>query len=327
VGAVIESHLDPREGPVASILIKTGTLHVGDVVIVGQTYGKVRTMKDYLGRRIKEAIPGTPVRISGLNAVPNFGDVLREVSSEKEAKELISKMQKFLSVKKLTTKKIGLGEIAGEIKKGELKELKIILKAVSQGALEALRSSLENLSTATIKVNIIHAAVGDINESDVLMAKTAGALVVGFKVKILPVAFNTAENQGVKISLYEIIYQLLDDVKDALSGLIEPEFVEVTVGRLKVLAIFKRGKKGRIVGGKVEEGELRKGLAVRIWRKKELIGTGKITSLQRDKQPVDEVKLGYECGVGLDCPVECPEIEEGDILEAYKLEEQIRRVK
>ena len=324
VGVVIESHLDPKEGSVASVLVQTGTLNIGDIIVVGDIYGKVRSMKDHTGKKLKEALPATPVRITGFSAVPGFGDIVREVETEKEARDLMHRLQRLKGVKRLIHHSaLGLGEIAEEIKRGELKELNIILKADSQGSLEAIKNSLTELSTAEVAVNIIHAGVGEITESDITMARTSNALVLGFKVKLSMTAKKIIDQYKVKVSLYEIIYQLIGDVKDALSGLLTPEIVEIELGRLKVLAVFKRGKGTKIIGGKVAEGKIEKGATAKVVRDKQLVGTGKITTLQKDKHAVTEVASGFECGLGIDIE---PEIVEGDVVQVVKMEERIRRL-
>ena len=315
-GVVIESHLQAGRGPIATILIQEGTLHVHDVVVIGSTYGKIRIMENYLGKKISSATPAMPVRIAGLQEVPNYGDRVLAVADEKEAKDLTK-------VKSIKRKVLSIAEFSQEIKAGKIKELKLIVKADVAGSMEAIKKSLAEISTDEVKINIIHEAVGDINESDVNMAVASNALVVGFRVKASTDVMNLAHRENVKISIYEIIYQLLDDLSAALSGLLEPEIVETEIGRLEILAIFKVHKNEKIIGGKVTKGKLENNCNIKIVRDKETIGEGKIEGLQLNKKDVREVLENFECGLKVETEIK---VAVGDILECYKTEERVRRL-
>jgi translation initiation factor IF-2 len=315
-GVVIESHMQAGRGPIATVLVQEGILHIGDVVVIGNTYGKIRIMENYLGKKETQVGPSTPVRIAGLQEVPNFGDRLIVTNSEKEAKELTK-------VKTIKRKVLSITELSKDIKEGKLKELKIVLKADVAGSMEAIKNSLKDLGDAEVKINVIHEGVGDISESDINMAIASGALVIGFRVKAPADVMNLARRENVKISIYEIIYQLLDDLTAALSGLLEPEIVEVEIGRLSVLAIFKVTKKEQIIGGKVTSGKLKNNVEAKIVRDKETIGTGKITGLQTNKKDVTEVLENFEAGLKLETQTK---IAAGDSLEIYEKEERIRKL-
>jgi len=315
-GVVIESHMQAGRGPIATVLVQEGTLKVGDPLIIGQTYGKVRLMENYLGKKVSSAGPSTPVRIAGLADRPKFGARFLVVEAEKSARELTR-------TKTIKRKTISINELSQDIKEGKIKELKIVLKADVSGSLEAIENSLKNLSSKEVKINIIHKGVGDVSESDINMAIAARALVIGFRVKASPEVLNLGRRENVKISLYEIIYQLIDDLTAALSGLLEPEIVEVEIGRLGVLAIFRTTKDDQIIGGKVTSGQMEKGLQVRIVRQKEIIGEGKILSLKQNKKDVSEVAKDFECGLKIQTPTK---ILVGDSLEVYRQEERVRKL-
>ena len=315
-GVVIESHMQAGQGPIATVLVQEGTLHLSDPIVIGQTYGKVRIMENYLGKRVKEATPSTPVRISGLQDLPGFGDRFLAVDDEKTAKELVK-------TKTINRKVLSIGEISKDIKEGKVKELKIVLKADVAGSLEALKDSLKNISTKEVKINVIHEGVGDINESDINMAVASSAIVIGFRVKSPSEVTNLANREKVKISIYEIIYQLLDDLTAALSGLLEPEIVEVELGRLEILAVFRITKNVKIVGGRVTSGKIENSAQIRIVREKETIGEGKIVSLQHNKKDVAEVAENFECGLEVETQIK---IAVGDVLECFKKEERIRKL-
>ena len=315
-GVVIESHMQAGRGPIATVLVQEGTLKVGDHLIIGQTYGKVRIMESYLGKKVFKAGPSTPVRIAGLQDLPNFGDRFVGVEDEKNARE----MTKTKTIKR---KVLSISELSKDIKEGKIKELKIVLKADVGGSLEAIKNSLKNISTQEVKINIIHEGVGNISESDINMAIASEALVIGFRVKADPDVMNLAKRENIKISIYEIIYQLIDDLSAALSGLLEPEIVEVELGRLEVLAIFRVTKKEQIVGGKATTGKIENGAEIRITRDKDTIGEGKITSLEQNKKDTSEVAENFECGLKVETPTK---IQVNDILECFKKEERTRKL-
>lgn len=315
-GVVIESHMQAGRGPIATVLVQEGTLKIGDPLVIGQTYGKVRIMENYLSKKISQAGPSTPVRIAGIQDVPNFGDRFLVVDDEKTAKELTK-------VKTIKRKVISIAEISKDLKEGKTKELKIVLKADVAGSLEAIKKSLKDVSTEEVKINVIHEGVGDISESDVNMAVASQALVIGFRVKANAAVMNLIKRENIKISIYEIIYQLLDDLAAALSGLLEPEIVEVELGRLSVLAVFRSVKNEKIIGGKVTSGKIENGTEARIVREKDTIGEGHISNLQQNKKDVGEVLENFECGLKIGTPTK---ILIGDSLECYKKEERIRKL-
>ncbi|SMB95562.1 bacterial translation initiation factor 2 (bIF-2) [Thermanaeromonas toyohensis ToBE] len=321
-GVVIEAKLDRGRGPVATVLVQKGTLKVGDTLVAGSVYGRVRAMLDDRGNRVQEAPPSTPVEILGLNDVPEAGDIFQVVEDEKLARQvaeerLIEKRQKELQV----AAKTSLDEIFKQMEAGQLKELKVILKADVQGSVEALRNSLERLSNEEVKVNIIHSGVGAITETDVMLAAASKAIIIGFQVRPDANARKAAEGTGVEIRLYRVIYEVLDDIKAAMVGLLEPEKREVFLGRAEVRATFKVPKVGTVAGCYVSEGKIVNRALVRLIRDGVVIYEGRIASLKRFKDDVREVAQGFECGIGLE---KFNDIKEGDIIEAYTIEE-IRR--
>lgn len=315
-GVVIESHMQAGMGPLATVLVQEGTLKVGDPIVIGTTYGKVRIMENYLGKKVKEAKPSMPVRIAGLQDLPNFGNRFVVVQDEKTAKDITK-------TKTIKRRVLSITELSQDIKEGKIKELKIVLKADVAGSLEAIKNSLKNISTEEVKINIIHEGVGDISESDINMAIASKALVIGFRVKADADVMNLAKREKIKISIYDIIYQLIDDLSAALSGLLEPEIVEVELGRLEILGVFKVTKKEQIIGGRVTTGKLENGAEIRIVRDKDTIGTGKITGLQQAKKDTSEVGEGFEAGLKVETTTK---IKVGDILEAFKKEERTRKL-
>lgn len=315
-GVVIESHMQAGRGPIATVLVQEGTLKLGDSIVIGQTYGKIRIMENFLGKKVKEVLPSTPVRIAGLQDLPDFGDRFLVVENEKIARDLVK-------TKTIKRKVLSIGELSQDIKEGKTKELKIVLKADVAGSLEAIKNSLKNLSTSEVKINIIHEGVGNISESDINMAIASKALVIGFRVKADGDVLNLARRENVKISIYDIIYQLLDELTAALSGLLEPEIVEVEMGRLNVLAVFRTTKNEKIIGGKVTSGKIENGTEVRIVRDKETVGVGKITSLQQNKKDTSEVKENFEAGLKIEAPTK---IFVGDSIECFKKEERARNL-
>lgn len=320
-GVAIESHMAPGQGPVATVLVQRGKLKVGDTILFQSTYAKIRSMENHLGKRIVEAGPSMPARISGLKSVPEFGEIFRFVSSEKEAREKLDTVGSQRNVR--SVKALGLSEISEAIASGELKELNIVLKADAQGSLEALRNSINELSTSEVAIRIVHEGVGEISESDINMAVASHALVVGFRVPVLPAIRKFAGQKSVKISSYEIIYQLIDDLFDTLAGLLEPELVEIELGSLEVLQVFKSAKVGGIIGGRVIKGVVEKGSMAQVLRAGEKIGELKITRVQREQSAVDKVEVGMECGLLVDTLLV---IKPGDLLTIFKQEERIRRL-
>jgi translation initiation factor IF-2 len=320
-GVVIESHLAPGLGPVATVLVQQGTLKIGSVLVFQTTYAKIRSMENHLGKRVMEVGPSTPVRIAGLKAVPEFGEIFKTVENEKIAREMTETATLHRNIR--SVKQLGLGELSEAIAEGTLKELAIVIKADTQGSLEAIRNSVLELSSADVAIKIVHEGVGDVSESDVNMAISTHALVVSFRVAVSPVIRKYAAQKAVKISSYDIIYQLIDDLFDALAGLLEPELVEVELGKAEVLKVFKASKNDGIVGVRITSGVVEKGSEARIVRNGETVGTAKLVRIQREKDVVDKVNAGTECGISLDATL-VPK--EGDQLELFKQEERIRKL-
>lgn len=320
-GVIIESHLDTGRGPVATVLIQSGTLHVGDVIVAGSTYAKVRNLDDYRGKRIKQATPGMPAVVSGFKAVPDFGHMFIQVADEKTAKEQAAAARRHTSIKSMMIKKIGVEELTSAITAGETDELNVVVKADVQGSLESLLESLAVLRNSEVGVKVVSSGVGDISESDVATANAAGALVLGFNVSTSSAVKQLANREKVTIQLYRVIYELLDDLRNLLSQMLKPETVETDIAKLKVLGVFKTTKTAVICGGEVIEGKLINNLELRIVRGKEVIGKGTITNLQKDKQEAKEVVVGEQCGMSV---ATTTPIEVDDVLEFYTSEERAR---
>ena len=318
-GAVIEARLDKGQGPVATILVQKGTLHQGDVVIAGTSVGRVRVMRDDQGAILKEAGPSMPVEITGLTEVPAAGDLFDAVEDEKLARELADrraaeqKEQQFSAYKKVT-----LDNLFSQIAEGERKELAIIVKADVQGSAEAVKQSLEKISNDEVRVRVIHAGVGAINKSDVMLANAGNAIIIGFNVRPDPVAKEEAAQAEVELRMYRVIYDAINDVTDAMKGMLAPKFREVELGRAEVRSVFKISSAGTIAGCYVLEGKVTRAAKIRLVRDGIVITEDEIDSLRRFKDDVKEVAQGYECGIGLD---KFSDIKEGDIFEAFIMEE------
>jgi translation initiation factor IF-2 len=312
VGVVVEAKLDKSKGPLATVLVQTGTLKVGDTVVVGGAWGRVRAMFNDLGKRVRKAEPSAPVEILGLDSVPQAGDILNAVAGEQQARALIQKHRK----EKLP-KAVSLDNIYDQISAGQVKELDVILKVDVQGSLEPITASLERLSTDEVKVRIIHSGTGNITESDVMLAAASKGLVIGFGTKLEAGARRMADAEGVDVRLYDIIYNLVDDVEKALKGLLEPHYVDVIEGRAEVKAVFPSGKKRKVAGVMVTEGRISRGASVRVRRGDKILHESVIESLRRFKDDVSEVAAGYECGVGVK---DFDAFEAGDSLEFYRRE-------
>ncbi len=310
VGTVVEAELDKGRGPVATVLVQTGTLKVGDVVVVGDTYGRVRALQNSRGERISKAGPSSPAVVLGLGEVPAAGDILRVVGDEKTARTMVEERRAGAAPE--TTGRATLEDLYRQIQAGQTKELRIILKADVQGSLGAIRHALEQVQTEEVRINILHEATGDISDNDILLASASNAIVVGFNTKLDPQARRTAEGEGVDVRLYDIIYKLTDEMGAALRGLLEPEVIEVVEGRAEVRQIFRSGRT-LIAGCYVTDGRVVRGGA-RIYRGGKLLATDRIDSLRRFRDDVREVQSGYECGIGLGS---FNEIEEGDIIESF----------
>lgn len=318
-GKVIESKLDKGRGPVATLLVQTGTLHVGDFLIVGTTQGRIRAMFDYKGRSLKTAGPSVPVEILGLNEVPEAGDDYIAVDNEKLAKQVADKRQKEKHQQEIARNtKVSLEDLFAQIKEGDVKELNIVLKADVQGSIEAIRQSLEKLGNEEVRVNIIRTAVGGIRETDVMLAAASNALIIGFNVRPDANARKQAEKEEIQINTYRVIYEAIEDVKAALSGMLSPDIKEVELGQAEVRSTFKVPKVGVVAGCYVTEGKITRNARVRVVRDGVVIHDGNLGSLKRFKDDAKEVASGYECGMGFE---RFNDIKEGDILEAYTFEE------
>ena len=317
VGVVVEAKLDKSRGPMATVLIQTGTLKVGDSVVVGTSWGRVRAMFNDAGKRLRKAEPATPVEILGLDSVPQVGDTLTAVAGEHQARALIEKHQEV----QRQARAVSLDNLYDRISTGEVKELNVILKADVQGSIEPIRNSLERLSTEEVKVRIIHIGSGNITESDVTLAVASKGLVIGFGTTVDAGTQRLADMEGVDIRTYDVIYNLVDDVDKALKGLLEPTYVEVIEGRAEVKAIFSSGKKGKVAGVSVIEGRLSRSAALRVRRGEQVVAESEIESLRRFKDSVNEVSAGLECGVGIK---DFGDLQVGDILESFRKERSKR---
>lgn len=318
-GTVIEAELDKGRGPVATVLIQKGTLSVGDHILVGTTYGRVRAMTDFKGRRIKKALPGTPVAILGLSDVPDAGDMLYAVDDEKTARQIAEKrLDKKRQMENVVPEKVTLDDLFNQIKEGKVKELNLVVKADVHGSVEALIQALSKLSDKEVRINIIHSGVGAVTETDVMLASASNALIIGFNVRPDSNAKKAAETQNVEIRLYRVIYEVIDDIKAALEGMLEPIYKEVSIGRAEVREIFHIPKVGTIAGCNVIEGKVVRNGNVRLIREGVVVYEGKIESLKRFKNDAREVVQGHDCGIGLD---KFQDIKIGDILEVYEMEE------
>ena len=315
-GLVIEAQLDKGRGPVATVLVQKGTLHVGDFISAGASHGKVRAMIDDKGRRVKEAGPSTPVEILGLSDVPGAGEVFLAHVNDKEARNYAETFIAQNKEKKLeeTRSKMSLDDLFNQIQEGKLKELNLIIKADVQGSVEAVRQSLLKLSNEEVVVKCIHGGVGAINESDVTLAATSNAIIIGFNVRPDATAKATAEREGVDIRLYRVIYQAIEDIEAAMKGMLDPVFEEKVIGHAEIRQIFRASAIGNIAGSYVLDGEFQRDCKVRITRDGDQIYEGKLASLKRFKDDVKEVRSGFECGLVFDG---FDQIQEGDIVEAY----------
>ncbi|MFQ5885752.1 MAG: translation initiation factor IF-2, partial [Anaerolineae bacterium] len=317
MGTAIEGKLDRSRGPTATVLVQNGTLKVGDNLVVGSIYGRVRAMFDYQGKPVKKATPSTPVAMLGLSDVPRAGDTFEVVPHEKTAKTLAQERAEREAAGARRLPRLSLDEIYDQIQAGKVKELLVILKGDVQGSLEPVRNSLERLGDEDLRVRIIHEGTGNITESDVNLAIASEAIIIGFNIQVEPTARSMAEMEGVEIRQYEVIYKLIEDVEKALQGLLEPVYEDVVLGRAEVREIFHISRRGKVAGVYVEEGEIRRNAQAKVIRDGELLYDGQIASLKRFTEDVKEVAAGFECGIGLDG---FEDFEEGDIIEAYKKE-------
>ncbi|MEG1782225.1 MAG: translation initiation factor IF-2 [Oscillospiraceae bacterium] len=318
-GAVIEARLDKGLGPVATILIQNGTLHKGDVVIAGTSVGRIRAMTNDKGQRIDEAGPSTPVEITGLTEVPSAGDLFDAVEDEKLARELAERRNSQMKEERFNSyEKVTLDNLFSQIAQGEMKEFAIVVKADVQGSAEAVKQSLEKLSNDEVRVKVIHSGVGAITKSDVMLASASNAIVIGFNVRPDAVAKQDAEQDKVELRLYRVIYDALNDVKDAMRGMLAPKFREVELGQAEVRSVYKISTSGTIAGCYVKTGKVARHAKIRVVRDGIVITEDEIASLRRFKDDVKEVATGYECGIGLE---KFADIKEGDIFESFIIEE------
>lgn len=319
-GTIIEAQLDKGRGPVATVLVQNGTLTVGDSIVAGTAYGRIRAMVDDKGRRLKHAGPSTPVEVLGLSEVPIAGEAFYTAKNEREARHIAEKVTEKNREKLLmhTPHKVTLDDLFTQIQAGDIKELKIIVKADVQGSVEAVKQSLVKLSNEKVMINIIHGGVGAINESDVMLASASNAIIIGFNVRPEAAAKATADNEEIDIRLYRVIYNAIEDIEAAMKGMLDPEFKEKIIGHAEVRQTFKVSGVGTIAGAYILDGKLIRKAMVRLLRDNIVIYEGELDSLKRFKDDAKEVNTGYECGLTL---VKYNDIKEGDIVEAFIMEE------
>ena len=315
-GTVVEAQVDRSKGVIATLLVQNGTLSMGDVVLAGTAYGRIRAMFDYRGRKVQRALPSTPVRIMGLNDCPQAGDLFQVYHSEKEARQVVEELKQKQQQRQLQAPKATLEELFQRFKAGETRELCLIIKADVQGSLEPIITSLRELDQSEIKINVLHAETGNISEDDVMLASASRGIVVGFNVQADGAARRRAEAEGVSIRIYDVIYRLTEDIEKALKGMLAPEFVEVVIGKAEILAIFTVSK-GLVAGCKVLQGEIRRNARVRILRDEEKIYDGELASLRHEKEDVREIRSGFECGMAFKG---FGDFKVGDIVECYVME-------
>ena len=318
-GSVVEARLDQGKGSVATVLIQQGTLHVGDPIVVGNTYGRVRTMTNENGRRIKAATPATPVEITGLNEVPEAGDRFVVFDDEKTARAAgEARAKRAQDKERQKTSHVTLDNLFATMKKGKMKTLPIIIKADVQGSVEALSQSLQKIKVDGVRVDIIHQAVGAISQSDVTLAEASNAVIIGFNVRPTPDAKSLADSNNIDIRLHRVIYKAIEEVEDAMKGMLEPVYEEETIGEVEVRQIYKASKVGTIAGGMVTSGKISRDSKVRLVRDGVVVYEGELGSLKRFKDDVKEVKAGFECGLTI---ANYNDIKEKDVIEAYRMKE------
>ena len=316
-GSVIEAQVKRGKGPVATLLVQQGTLHVGDSIISGTTYGKVRTMVDDKSKRLKKAGPSVPVEVSGLSDILVAGDDFIVLENEKEARQLAEKRKELQKGEKVRRTNISLDDLFSQIKDGNIQDINIIIKADVQGSIEAITQSLEKLDNASVRINVIHGAVGAINETDILLASTSNAIVIGFNVRPDRNALKLAETEEVDIRLYRVIYDAIDDIKKAMEGMLAPEYREKIMGNAEIREVFKIPSIGTIAGCYITDGKINRNDDIRIIRDGIVVFEGKIESIKRFKDDVKEVSTGYECGIGIE---NYNDLKTGDIIEAFTME-------
>lgn len=318
-GTVVEAQLDKGRGPVATLLVQNGTLHVGDPIVVGNVFGRVRAMVNDLGRRVKSAAPATPVEITGLNDVPHAGDQFKVFDDEKKARQVgQARAEQQIVAQRGESSKVSLDDLFQKIQQGDMKEINVIVKADVQGSVEALAGSLRKIEVEGAKINIIHTGVGGITESDIILASASTAIIIGFNVRPDNNAKRTAEAEQIDIRLYRVIYDAIDEMEAAMKGMLDPEFKEKVIGTVDVRTTFKVSKVGTIAGCYVTEGKISRDAGIRLIREGIVIYEGNVDTLKRFKDDAKEVAAGYECGITLE---KFNDIKEGDTMEAYVMEE------
>ena len=321
-GTVIESRLDPGRGPVCTLLVQRGTLHIGDVILAGQTYGRVRAMADFKGDPLREAGPAVPVEVLGMDSVPDAGERFRVVDNERSARQMASQRSSRLRAESLANRRpVSLEDLFARVSEGALKELNLIVKADVNGSVEALVDALEGLPQTEVRLRVIHTGVGAVNESDVMLAAASNAIIIAFNVRPRPEARALAERENVEIRAYRVIYRAIEEMRDALVGMLAPDIVEDTLGTLEVRATFRASRVGTIAGCYVVEGLVRRNSNIRLVREGAVVHEGRIASLRRFNEDVREVVQGFECGLVIE---DYNDVKEGDLIEAYELREVAR---
>ena len=325
IGVVIEAELSKGKGPIATVLVSNGTLKIGDVVIAGLNYGRIKAMLDDKGRRVNEAGPARPVEILGLSGVPHAGERFYVLSDEKKARDIVATRQMEAERKKLAgkTSKVTLEELYNKVKQGEVKELNIVIKTDVQGSLEAIKDSLEKLSTDEVRLSVIHSQVGDINESDVMLASASNAIVIGFHVNTTSEAKALAKQEEVEIRIYSIIYEIVNEIQAAMEGMLEPVIEETFLGRAEVRQVFQVSKTGVVAGCFISKGRIPRDAVCKLIREKEIVFKGKMSSLKHFKDDLKEAKEGFECGISLGFK----DIQKGDLIEAIEIKKVARKLK
>ena len=317
-GTVIEARLDKGRGPIMTVLVQNGTLKLGDIIIAGTCVGRVRTMINDKGQRVTEAGPSTPVEISGLNEVPSAGDIFNAVADERMARELAEERRIQQNTASTTAHKVSLEDLFSQIQAGEMKTLNLIVKADVQGSAEAVKASLEKISNEEVRVKVIHSAVGAINESDVMLAATSGAIIIGFNVRPDSAARDSAARSNVDMRMYRVIYDCINEVEAAMKGMLAPKFRESVIGHAEVRETYKVSKIGTVCGCYCQDGKIQRGCQVRVLRDNIVIHEGELASLRRFKDDVKEVAAGYECGMQIE---KFNDIKVGDIIECFVMEQ------
>jgi translation initiation factor IF-2 len=317
-GTVIEAYLDKGRGPVATLIIETGTLHVGDYIVIGNTYGKIRTMNDDLKKRYNKALPSQPIEVTGLNEVPQAGDIFMAFKDERVTRDIaLERQSRQRETEAKTMKKASLDKMFGQIESTE-KELNIIIKGDVQGSIEALKNMLEKIDINGFHVNVVRSSVGAITENDITLANASSAIVIGFNVRPTAAVKLVADQQGVEIRLYNIIYRIQEDIEAALKGMLEPTFEEIVTGQAEVRETFKISRIGTIAGCYVTDGIIKRDALVRVIREGIVVYEGKLASLKRFKDDAKEVRQGFECGLSIE---NFNDLKNGDIIEASQMKE------